>query len=160
MKILWKQTLQLWFFGFFKVPMIFWLRPKVLCLSPEKAVIKIPLKRRAKNHLNSMYFGALCVGADIAGGIQVMNVVGGDLKKISFAFKDVQGEFLKRAESDVYFTCIDGQAIQETLKKSFASKEREETKVQVIATTPKLTGDEPVARFMLTFSVKYRPPKL
>ncbi len=156
MKTLWKRTLQLWLFGFAKVPLIFWLRPKILHLSAEKAVVKIPLKRRAKNHLNSMYFGALCVGADIAGGIQVMNIIGGDLKKISFVFKDVQGEFLKRPEADVHFTCFDGQKVQEIVKKSMATQERENATVEVIATTPKLSGDELVARFKLTLSVKYR----
>ena len=156
MKTLWKRTLQLWLFGFAKVPMIFWLRPRVLSLSTEKAVVMIPLKRRSKNHLNSMYYGALCVGADIAGGIQVLNVLGGDLKKISFAFKDVKGEFLKRPEADVHFTCVDGQVVQDVIKKSMQTKERENAAVNVIATTPTITGNEPVARFTLTISGKYK----
>ncbi len=96
------------------------------------------------------------MGADIAGGIQVMNIIGGDLKKISFVFKDVKGEFLKRPESDVHFTCIDGKVVQDIVKKSMQTKEREHAAVQVIATTPKLSGDEPVARFTLTLSVKFR----
>ena len=156
MKTLWKQTLKLWLFGFFKIPLIFWLRPKILYLSADKAIIKIPLKRRAKNHLNSMYFGALCVGADIAGGIQVMNVLGNDMKTISFVFKDVHGEFLKRPEADVYFTCNDGQKVQEIVKKTMSTKQRENATFEVIATTPSLFQDEPVARFKLTLSVKYK----
>ncbi|MGD9592815.1 MAG: PaaI family thioesterase [Candidatus Berkiella sp.] len=156
MKTLWKRTLQLWLFGFAKVPLIFWLRPRVLSLSAEKAVVMIPLKRRAKNHFNSMYFGALCVGADIAGGIQVMNIIGGDLKKISFVFKDVKGEFLKRPEADVHFTCTDGQVVRDIINKSMQSKERENAMVTVNATTPSLSQDEVVARFTLTLSVKYR----
>lgn len=156
MKTLWKRTFQLWLFGFFKVPMIFWLRPRVVSLTNQEAKIMIPLKRRSKNHLNSMYVGALCVGADIAGGIQVMNVIGGDLLKISFAFKDIQGEFLKRPEANVLFTCLDGEKVQEIVKKTMLSKERESVTVAVTATTPSISGDEPVARFNLTVSVRYR----
>lgn len=156
MKTLWKRTFQLWLFGFFKVPMIFWLRPRVVSLTNQEAKIMIPLKRRSKNHLNSMYVGALCVGADIAGGIQVMNVIGGDLRKISFAFKDIQGEFLKRPEANVLFTCLEGEKVQEIVKKTMLSKERESVTVTVTATTPSISGDEPVARFNLTVSVRYR----
>ncbi len=127
-----------------------------MSLTNQEAKIMIPLKRRSKNHLNSMYVGALCVGADIAGGIQVMNVIGGDLRKISFAFKDIQGEFLKRPEANVLFTCLDGEKVQEIVKKTMLSKERESVTVAVTATTPSISGDEPVARFNLTVSVRYR----
>lgn len=154
LKTKWNDTVKLWIFGFLKVPMIFWLRPKIITLTKETAVIKISLTRRSKNHLKSMYFGALCVGADVAGGIQMMNVLGQDIKKISFAFKDVKGEFLKRPEADVYFSCHDGKLIAQTIQKAFQSHERENVEVHIIATTPSLLGDEPVARFTLTLSIK------
>ncbi len=158
-KTLWKETIKLWLFGFFKVPLIFWLRPRILVLTPERAVIKIHLRRKTKNHLQSMYFGALCVGADLAGGIQIMNVLKNDMSKISFAFKDVQGDFLKRPEADVHFTCEEGQLVAATIKKAFETHERENVPVHIIATTPSISGDEPVARFTLTLSVKERAKK-
>ena len=60
-----------------------------------------------------MYFGALAVGADIAGGIQVFyfsKMIG---KEISFAFKGMNAEFIKRAESDIIFesTLTDSQGL-------------------------------------------------
>lgn len=156
LKTKWKETLRLWAFGLFKVPLIFWLRPKILLLTEDTAIIKIALTRRSRNHLKSMYFGALCVGADVAGGIQVMNVLGNNLNKISFVFKDVQGEFLKRPEADVHFTCHDGKLIAATIQKALQSHERENVTVQIFATTPTLSQDEPVARFRLTLSLKER----
>lgn len=157
-KTLWGATLKLWAFGFFKIPMIFWLRPRILELSEQRAVIKIKLRRRTQNHLHSMYFGVLSVGADIAGGIQMMNVLQKDISRISFVFKDFQAEFLKRPEADVYFSCEDGQVIANTIKKAFQSKERENVQVHVIATTPSISQDEPVARFTLTLSMKQKQP--
>lgn len=159
MQTQWGDTLKLWAFGFLKIPMIFWLRPKVLELNQERAVIKIGLRRRTKNHLGSMYFGVLSVGADIAGGIQMMHILQNNISKISFVFKDFQAEFLKRPEADVYFTCQDGMAVANTIKKTFETHERENVTVHIIATTPSLSGDEPVARFRLTLSMKEKAKK-
>ena len=67
-KSLFKSNLELYLFSFFKVPMLFYCRPRIVALDDEKVEIRLPLRRRTKNHLNSMYFGALAVGADVAGG--------------------------------------------------------------------------------------------
>ena len=51
-----KETFYLRTFGLLKVPMLFYTSPSVIELTEERCVIKIPLKRRTKNHLHSMYF--------------------------------------------------------------------------------------------------------
>ena len=58
----------LWRFSRFKVAMIGYLKPRLIKLTEQDIVICLPLRRRSRNHLNSMYFGALAVGADLAGG--------------------------------------------------------------------------------------------
>lgn len=155
-KIAWNATLKLWAFGWLKVPMIAWVRPKVITLNDQRAVVKISLTRRTKNHLHSMYFGALCVGADVTGGIHMMHFLNHQMGKLSFVFKDFTAQFLKRPEADVVFICDNGPLIKETLEKAKISKERENALINIIATTPSLSGDEPVARFTLTLSVKYK----
>ena len=47
--------------------MIFYAAPRIIQLDEDGCAVKIPLGFRTKNHLGSMYFGALCVGADCAG---------------------------------------------------------------------------------------------
>ena len=74
--------------SFFNVPLLFWLRPKIVELNEKRTVINIPLNRRTKNHLNSMYFGVLAAGADCAGGIMAMKLIKESGKNISLAFKD------------------------------------------------------------------------
>ena len=49
--------------------------PKIVQISDESLEIKIRLNRRTKNHLNSMYFGTLSIGADITGGFLAMKYV-------------------------------------------------------------------------------------
>ena len=70
-----QDTIYVRLFGLVKVPLIFFVSPKVIEMSDTKCEIKIPLNRKTKNHLNSMYFGVLCTGAGISGGLIAMNEI-------------------------------------------------------------------------------------
>ena len=144
---------QILFFGLTQVPLIFYCRPKVVSISDSKLEIKIKLNRRTKNHLNSMYFGVLAVGADVTGGFLAMRYIQARTSKIALIFKDFKAEFLKRAEGDVHFVCKDGIAIQNLVRAAEETGERQSLPVQIIATVPKIS-DEPVAKFILTLSIK------
>ena len=144
---------QILFFGLTQVPLIFYCRPKVVSISDSKLEIKIKLNRRTKNHLNSMYFGVLAVGADVTGGFLAMRYIQASTSKIALIFKDFKAEFLKRAEGDVHFVCEDGIAIQNLVRAAEETGERRSLPVQIIATVPKIS-DEPVAKFILTLSIK------
>lgn len=147
-------NLMLKVFGLTKVPMLYWIGSSVHSISDDEIVVKIPLSRRTKNHLNSMYFGVLSCGADAAGGLIAMRTIQKSGKNVSLAFKDFKADFLKRAESDTYFRCSDGKAIMQLVNKCIESGERENLTVHVEATCPDLLGDEPVAKFELTLSLK------
>ena len=73
---------------------------------------------------------------------------------VALIFKDMQAEFLKRAEGDTVFTCVDGDAIEKLVQAAIESGERVEMPVHIIATVPKHFQDDPVARFRLTLSLK------
>ena len=51
-----KLTWMLRLFGFTKVAMIAYCRPRVITFDETTLEIKIPLNRRTRNHINSMYF--------------------------------------------------------------------------------------------------------
>ncbi len=148
----WK--LRLW--TFLRVPMAFFLSPTVVESAARRSVIRIPLTWRSKNHLGSMYFGALCVGADLAGGLLALRRIEESGRRISLIFKDVQGRFWKRVEGDALFTCDDGEAISELVHRAIASGDREEQPLRVVVTVPEKLGEEPVAEFVLTLSLKRR----
>ncbi len=146
-KLQWK----LFLLGLFKIPIIGFVNPKIIDISEEKVTVKIKLKRRTKNHLNSMYFGALAVGADIAGGIHVFYFSEVLNKKISFSFKGMNAQFLKRAESDVYFSSNEGQIIKEAIEESIKTGERINKSIMV---TAKNESHEIVATFEMISSLK------
>jgi acyl-coenzyme A thioesterase PaaI-like protein len=150
-----RETLSLRWFGLTKIPVLFYFGVSVTEISKERMVVRIPLRRRTKNHLGSMYFGALCAGADCAAGAFAMHLIKQQPKQVSLVFKDFSAEFLKRAEGDVDFCCTQGQEIAELVAQAIASDERVERQLDVIATVPSLS-DEVVARFKLTLSLKKR----
>lgn len=148
-----RETLSLRLFGLTRIPLLFYVGASVKEISPERVVAHIPLRRRTRNHLGSMYFGALCIGADIAPGTLAMYLIRRQPAHISMVFKDFQAEFLRRAEGDVDFICDQGKEIAELVALAAASEERVGRQVEVVATVPSL-GNEPVARFRLTLSLK------
>ena len=148
-----KANLYLKFFGFTKIPLLWFCRPKVIFLSNDSVEIQIPLKRRTKNHLNSMYFGALSVGADITGGFLAMLCIQNSRKNISLIFKDFKADFLKRAEGDVHFICNQGDDITSLVHKTIQSGKRENMIVYIDAIVPSISS-EVVAKFELTLSLK------
>ena len=140
--------------GFIKIPMMFFCRPKIIEISDDKVVIKIALKRRTKNHVKSMYFGALAVGADLAGGFLALEHIRKCKKKIVPIFKDFHADFLKRAEDDVYFCCDEGEKIKSLVNEVINSGKRCSMPVHITAYVIGSHGKENVAKFILTLSLK------
>ena len=149
-----KHTLRLRAFGLLKIPLLFFCRPSVVTINDQEAVIKIPLRRRTKNHLGSMYFGVLAVGADCCGGLLAMHHIDHSGQKVSLQFKDFKADFLKRPTTSVHFICRQGTVVAQAIQQALATKERVNQTLEILATCPRHSGDEPVARFALTLSLK------
>jgi len=146
-KIRWK----LFLLGLFKIPLIFLVSPKIVFINEESCLAKITLTRRTKNHLNSMYFGAMAVGADVAAGIHAFYLSEVSKYKISLAFKSFRAEFLKRAESDIIFKCEEGKKISLMIEKSKIEGKRINEMIEVQAIN---SSSEIVATFSMELSLK------
>lgn len=138
--------------------MLLFARPSVVELSMARSVIRIPLARRTRNHLGSMYFGALAVGADCAAGLLALEHIRVQKEKIDLIFGSFRGSFLRRAEDHTLFTCNEGDRISALVSEAASSDQRVELPVEVVATVPARTGNEPVARFELLLSLKRQSP--
>lgn len=145
-------------FGFWKVPLIAFVRPKVLEVDDVKVAIKIPLNRRTKNHLGSMYFGSLMIGADLAAAYYAVKLIFQSGKRIDFVFKNSQAVFLKRPTGDVVFSCTQGEAIRALVTRADESGERVDTELKVVCTVPS-DGHAIVAEMNMVLSLKKRSKK-
>jgi hypothetical protein len=144
----------LWYFGRFKIPLIGHLKPKLIRLDEKTIIAKLPLRRRSKNHLNSMYFGALAIGADLAGGLHSFYYTQQAKVNASMVFKSFQAQFLKRPESDVYFICEMGDEVKAMIEESQKSGERINKPIKIKAFTHYPDFPEEIADFTLELSIK------
>ena len=146
----------LWLFGIFKIPMIAYCKPRIVELTDSRVVIRIRLRRRTKNHLGSMYFGAMAVGADLAGGFLAF-VKGREGKdRVSLVFKDFHCEFIKRPYGDVYFMAENGSEVEQMIAESRNTGERITRTAHISAVTGYPSTIEKVAEFQLGLSIKVK----
>src|SRR5438093_13782259 len=154
MKRLWRETLWVRGWALRNVFLLFFVSPSIVELNDDRCEVVIPLNWRTRRRdIHAMYLGVLVMGADVAGGLIAFNLIARAKRPVSFLFKDVKGEFLKRAEDDVHFICEEGPKIRDLVGRAMMTGERQEVTVQVTATVPTKFA-EPVARFALTLSVK------
>jgi len=157
MKRLFRETLFVRWWALRNVFLLHFVKPSIVELSDERCEVVIPLNWRTRRRdIHAMYLGVLVMGADVAGGLIAFNLITRSKRAVSFLFKDVKGEFFKRAEDDVHFVCEEGSAIRDLVGRAMATGERQEATVRVTATVPTKLGSEPVAKFELTLSVKKR----
>lgn len=137
-------------FGLTKVPLLFITSPRVKTLTDSTCEVEIPFTKIVKNHLGSMYFGALAIGADTCIGMLAMDKIYQSGENISLIFKNFQADFVKRAEGKTVFICNEGDKISRMIEQCIQSNERISEPIRAIA---QVNGED-VAKFILTLSVK------
>ena len=163
-KLLWdwipqktQDNLILKFIGFFKIPLLNFVGLRMVERDENKCVLSIPLNRKTRNHVNSVYFACMTAAADLTAGFPVILKVIGLKKNIVPIFKDMSAEFYKRAEGETHFTSKQNKEIEELIEKAISTGERYNIPVEVIATVPSIFGDDPIAKFTLNLSLKVKP---
>jgi acyl-coenzyme A thioesterase PaaI-like protein len=149
-----RRTFRLRLLGWARIPLLASVRPTIVELDANHCVVRIPLRRWTKNHLGSMYFGALSIGADCAGGLLAVERIRERGAGLTLIFKSFQARFLKRPEADVHFICEDGALIGDLVERALASDERQTAPVTVRGTVRTGAGYETVAEFILELSLK------
>lgn len=132
------------------MPLLGLTRPKVIELSGDHSKVRLPLNLLTKNHLGSMYFGALAMGAELSIALRVVTAMSEGKLPLSFVFKDFAAEFIKRAEGDVDFEFSDVSALDALIERTLGSEERHSETFNGVA---KVKG-EPVMTYRLTISLK------
>lgn len=153
---LFKINMILKLYGWTKIPLLAYVGPKCVELSPTRSVIRIPLRRHTKNHLNVMYFGALGIGSELSIAITAVDAIYESGQKIDFIFKDFKAEFLKRCDGDVHFVCDDAAKVRDLITRATQTGERLEGTFKAYSIVPSKSATEKVATYELTLSVRNR----
>src|SRR3989338_10743411 len=136
------------------VPMIDFSQLSIERLDNNQCIVKMPFISQNKNHVQSMYFGSMLIGTEAAAGILALFHLEQAKQGPVLVFKDISGDFLKRAEADTYFICKDSEIIMNAVKESVETKQRVNAKLHVIGVLDVNNLDEKVSDFYLTISIK------
>lgn len=159
LKTRFKNTLFVRLFTFWNIPLIWWIRPSIIEMGKARTVVEIALGRRTRNHLKSMYFGALVIGSELVVAAKAVQAIYESKEKVDFVFKDFKAQFLKRAEGDVHFICEHGLEVEALVQKAIQSGERETQTFPGYAVVPSKDPNEKVVTFEVTLSVKKKQKK-
>ena len=150
------DVVKMYAFFVFKIPFLIPCLPRLSMLNNERCVLKIPLYFMTKNHLGSMYFGALMVGVDLACGLLAFHHIRHVDEPVSIVFKDVQAQFLKRAEGRVRFECVEGQQVAAMIAKTIKTGDRVSEGIVVKGYDD--VSNECVVDYVITLSVRVKRP--
>ena len=110
-------------FLFFKLPSAFWSGVRLKSISDETCVVTVKHRWFNQNPFNSMYFAVQAMAAELTTGTLVMMKIKESNRKISMLVANNKGNFTKKATGRITFTCNDGIAIEELIKKAIATGE-------------------------------------
>lgn len=129
--------------GVMSIPMVGYIRPRLVQLSQDKVVVRVNLSRRTKNAYNSLFLGAIAVGADCVAGLFPMKFMFETGHRTIPIMKSAGAEYYKRISTYAHFTCTQGIELFDLCNQVVLTGERLETTIVVIVTAPEEFGDEP-----------------
>ncbi len=146
-------------FSLLKIPLLGFMRPKVIELNAQQSIVRVKLGYMTRNHLGSMYFGALAMGAELSIGVKVFEKIQVHKAPVSFIFKDFDCRFHRRAQMDIDFCFLDIQKVDELVEKAVQSGERVEGRFEGFALEKgkdpaQASQEEKIMTYGLTLSVK------
>jgi acyl-coenzyme A thioesterase PaaI-like protein len=103
------------------IPLASGLGVRVVDVSDTRAVLAMPLRRRARNHVGSMYFGAQMTLADLAAGVLIFRRF--PPGPYGALIKRVEADFLAKAKSELRCTCTLGPEASEVFELVRSSRE-------------------------------------
>ncbi len=136
-----------------RVPGLAFFGVRVTEISARTCKVRLPFHWRTQNPFGSQYFAAQTAAAELSTGALILRAISGQ-PLISMLVIGVRGEFLKKAKSEVEFTCPPESA-QELLD-AVERVERGEAVELEMRSVGRLSDGTEVARFRFRWALKKR----
>jgi acyl-coenzyme A thioesterase PaaI-like protein len=144
-----KNPFTFWLGMFFKLPSAIFWRFQIKELNSQRCVVSIPYSWTTQNPFKSIYFAALAGAAELTTGALCQLAMSGK-GTYSMLVVDFRGEFFKKADEKILFSCVQGEELMTLLE----SLEVNDTgKLKMISSGKNKDGIE-VARFYVTWSFR------
>jgi hypothetical protein len=154
----WKQKLY-----FLKnLPMALISGIKLIRLDEELSVAVVPFRWCNKNPFRSMYFAVQSMAAELSTAAPVFMALKGIDADVAVIIVDLKAEFVKKAQTKVYFQCLAYEEIKEAVYQLNDAGDGSEggatnnTATVTIKTVGKDDAGDEVAIFYFTWSFKRR----
>ncbi|WP_188458981.1 DUF4442 domain-containing protein [Psychroflexus planctonicus] len=106
-----------------KLPSAWFCGVRLTEISSAKSIACVKLKWINQNPFNSMYFAVQAMAAELTTGALVMQSIQKEKRKISMLVAENKAEFLKKAKGRIHFSCQDGKALDEAMKRCLTQDE-------------------------------------
>ncbi len=141
---------------FTKLPAAWLSGLRVREVGEARAVVTVPFKWLTQNPFKSIYFACQAMAAEMSTGVLAMGHIYESKPAVSMLVTGMQATFFKKGTSKVFFTCNDGLAIKNAVKKAIESGEGQKVLVTSRGTN---SSGELISEFKIEWSFKARNPK-
>lgn len=135
------------------LPMGFISGIRLIHLDQNKSVVTVPNRWLNKNPFRSMYFAVQSMAAELSTAAPVMLALHGFDADIALIIVNIKADFVKKAQSELTFVCLDYEQIYNTI--SGLAQAGDSATVMAKTTGKDADGDE-VATFYFTWAFKRR----
>lgn len=146
------STLKFRWFLLWNLPSVLFWGIRITKLDEKQCEVTLPFSYRTKNPFKSIYFAALTGAAELASGALCLLHLQGN-QRFSSLVTGVEGEFLKKANQPIVFTCLKGETIKEATASLISPGQA--TSISLPVEGKNLSG-EVVARFSIYWSFKVK----
>ena len=140
-------------FLFYKLPSAFFSGVRVRSIDDKRCVTSVPYKWLTQNPFRSTYFASLAMAAEMSTGVLALAHLHKRNPPVSLLVTKVEANYYKKATGRTYFTCEDGDALNDTIEKAIATGEGHVYAAKSIGKNEK---GEIVAEFFVSWSFKAR----
>jgi len=107
----------------FKLPAAYWCGVRTKHIDNEKCIVGVKYKWINQNPFKSMFWAVQGMAAEFSTGALMMSKIQESGKRVSMLVTSNNATFTKKATGKIRFTCNDGRAIDDVLKKAIATGE-------------------------------------
>jgi len=147
------NPMNFWMFSLMNVPAGWIAGMRLRALDQSKAVTSVPFKFLNKNPFKSIYFAVQSMAAELSTAALVLLHIQGQKPSIAYIIVDLKASFTKKATGRTYFTCEDGEKVQQAMEKCMATGE---PIVVHLKTIGKMKDGTVVSEFTFSWSMKQR----
>lgn len=136
-----------------KLPLALFAGLRVRYLTTERCDVSVPYGWRTTNPFRSTYFAALGMAAEMSTGALALLAVESTRGSVATLIVGMRAEFDKKATGITRFTCEEGPALFEAVRRAIETGEPATAEVETVGRMPDGTI---IARFTFLWSFKER----